>query len=215
MNDSWDVLTFETEPRPRFIRGHAEGVARVHPTVARAALDGVAGLVRPGPDQTAVHLYAVAARAADVADSRLVLLVAALESLIDRPERSAASIAHIERLAKMTRQDDELPVDERQALSNGIAGMRRVSSRSAALATADTIAEWPFSMSPRRLVARAFELRHAIVHGGVRADINEVGIVAAELQALVGELIAGEDVMGKVRAQRHTLTAAAKSAEIQ
>lgn len=203
VNDSWDVLVVPAEPQSRFLRFSAQGTSRTAEAIVRAAIDAAAA----GDDTTPVNevafdLFTAAEKTAAVADSRLVIHVMALECILEPSMRTDASLQHLESLVEATRDNPALPADEREALISALRSLRRRSVRSAARTLAQTLDERDYHFSPRQVIDDAFRYRNAIVHGRSRPDIGDVGRVAAELGALVGEQIAGAEVMSKVREAR-------------
>lgn len=144
-------------------------------------------------------------RSAHMADMRVVLLVMAIECLLERERRSGASIAHIESFVDATLSNDALDTDDRDALANAIRSLRHESTTRAAKRLPEALEAASYPDDPLGLVGEAFHMRNALVHGRGRPDLIRVRYVGANLERMVGDLIAGAVVSASVRHAREAV----------
>lgn len=201
-NDSWDLMVFPSEPAPVFIG--ASGVGLTVRAPAEAALAGLTAstLVDQPVDEVAFDLYGASARVSHVADARLVLLVMAVERLAVRKQRPAETRAHLDRLVQMTLDAPKLDAQERGNLSNALRSLKSESTGSAIRRLMGGTSEADYHFDPAAVVKSAMRMRNDLVHGGTRPDLDEVRRVGAELELIVGSLIAGDQVGQAISAGR-------------
>jgi hypothetical protein len=202
--DSWDVLVFPSTPAPRFSSMSAEGQVSSPPTVALASLAASAEITAP-LDEVAFDLFSASMRSAHLADVRLVLLVMAIECLVQPMQRSLEAQGHLDALIRTTLDNEALPKDEREPIANALRGLRWQSIRSGARRVAQELDVNRYLEEPTSLIVEAFTLRNGLVHGQSRPDLERVGYVAANLERMVGDLIAGPDVAVRVQQARDEL----------
>jgi len=203
--DSWDLLVFPSEPVPRFSSGSAEGYVTSPPPVVRASIGASMGIEEP-PNEIAFDLFSASRRGSHMADVRLVLLVMAIECLVERVERPATTREHIEKLVADTENNASLEPDERESLANALRGLRYQSTRKAVKSLAKTLNPSAYSEEPSRLLLEAFDMRNALVHGRRRPDLERVRQVGATLERMVSDLIAGPLVAAAAFEARQALT---------
>jgi hypothetical protein len=125
------------------------------------------------------------------ADARFLLLLMALETLIEQERRSDLAIAHLERLIATTRDAGDLPQPERDSLIGSLTTLKEESVRQAGRRLARTLGERKYmGESATTFFASCYELRSALVHGHFpRPDPGKVGTRAACLEGFVGDLL--------------------------
>lgn len=197
--DSWDILVFPCEPRPLFSSMTADGYVTPQENAVRAAFDA-SGTSHEAANEVAFDLFAASMRSAHMADVRVVLLVMAIECLIARARRPEATVAHIESLVEATLRNDALDADDREALANALRSLRYESTTKAAKVLAQQLDPSHYADDPTSLIPEAFKMRHALVHGHGRPDLGRVRYVGANLEKMVGNLIAGPSVTASVAA---------------
>ena len=139
-------------------------------------------------------------RSAHLADVRVVLLVMAIECLLVRTERPAESLTHIENLVQATVSNVGLESCDREALANALRSLRYRSTTKAAAELARRLDASSYADDPALMIAEAFKMRHTLVHGGQRPDLERVRYVGANLERMVGDLIAGPEIAAAVKA---------------
>lgn len=199
--DSWDVLVFPCEPSPMFSSMVAEGYMTPNENAVRASFSASTQTSETA-NEVAFDLFAASMRSAYMADVRVVLLVMAIECLIVRETRPAGSLAHIEDLVISTSNNDALDSDDRAALANALRSLRYESTTKAAKGIAQQLDASSYPDDPVSLIGEAFKMRNALVHGRGRPDLDRVRYVGANLERMVGDLIAGPAVAASVAAAR-------------
>lgn len=199
--DSWAILVFPSEPEPSF--GMLTG--EVYITPHNTAVDASFAASRDESwvvNEVAFDLYTASMRSAHLADVRLVLLVMAFESLIEPKERPIQSVDYLNGLAEATSTAGDLDPNERVALANALRSLRHESIAKAAKRVASQLNADDYPDDSVALVSEAFKMRHLLVHGGRRPDLERVRYVGASLERLVGDLIAGPVIVSRVSAAR-------------
>jgi hypothetical protein len=151
------------------------------------------GLTIPDRDRLAYDLYA-ASFFQRGPDARYLMLMAALEALIEPQPRPAASIEHVERLIELT-SESELPDPEINSMVGTLEWLREESIGQAGRRLAATVGERRYmdnNETPTQFFTRCYALRSNLVHGHVpRPAESDVGSRAASLEVFVGHLISG------------------------
>ncbi len=128
------------------------------------------------------------------ADSRLITLVTAVETMVTPIARTAKATEHVEGLIVATRESRALAEDDRASL---ISGLRELRNKSITASGVDflnaRLGERKYGdESPGQLWKTAYRLRSKLVHGSVpRPTRDEVGRCAARLEVMVSNLLAG------------------------
>lgn len=192
LNDVHGVMVFECEPSPVFVTVSAK--AKVGKPVERflALLNAAADsdLTMSDKDELAFDLYS-ASFFERSADARFLMLMMALETLIQQEPHSETVAAHLARLVATTRNADDIPQNERDALIGSLRGLQQESVGQAGRRLARSLGEREYmGESPPTFFARCYELRSALVHGHYpRPEPGEVGTRAANLEGFVGDLL--------------------------
>jgi hypothetical protein len=184
---------FECEPAPVFLS--LQATARITPS--KADLQGdlqrviEQNLTLSRQARTAYVLYASSFFVADAsADARFVLLVAALESLIEQAERPAVALGLIDELLEVSRTRGE-PDEDTASIRRSIENLRQESIGLSGRLLVDALEPRRYmSSSPREFFSSCYAMRSDLVHG--RDPIPEraaVDLHASNLAVLVGDLI--------------------------
>jgi hypothetical protein len=194
LNDVHGVMTFECEPRPRFVSmGVTVSVGRSAEHLARAiAKAREIGATMSGAERLAYDLYS-ASFALPAADARFVMLMMAVETLIEPARRSDAARAHVEQLIAMTKEAD-LPTAERDSLVGSLRWLMDESiSHAGRRLAANLDGRMYMDQAPIKFFTSCYELRSRLVHGYYpRPAVEEVNARCAPLELFVGDLLAGE-----------------------
>lgn len=202
LRDSWDVLVFRSEPQPRFISIFGEVEKSSPVEVVKASIAGAHRVSADPVNEVAFDLFTASMRSSYVADARLVLLVMAIECLVERVKRPEVTCEHIEQLVRDTLGNDALDERERESLANALRSLRNESTRQAARMLSDQLDPGLYPEEPTALIKEAFDMRNALVHGRSRPDLNRVRYVGANLERVVGDLIAGPAVASELHQAR-------------
>ncbi|HEV7148663.1 MAG TPA: hypothetical protein VGN48_16850 [Pedococcus sp.] len=202
-NEVYGVHTFEGDRVPLFVSTSGDFSVGIQEGRLRLAIDSIAQRTRLSDrERLAFDLYSLSRTVADKPDARFVVLMMALEALIDQRQRSDVTIRHIDTLVDATREAEGLTTDDREPLMNGLRALKRESARRAGMALVESLRGRTYlGMSPDRLYKECYDLRNAIVHPrSARPSRDVVGRHGAVLETLVAHLIAGralvDDVLG-------------------
>lgn len=194
LNDVHGVMTFECEPRPRFVSvGVTLSVGRSAEHLTQAIAKARAtGASMSGAERLAYDLYS-ASFALPAADARFVMLMMALETLIEPAPRSDAARVHVERLTALTKQAD-LPEAEKDSLIRSLGRLMDESISQAGRRLAASLGGRIYmDQTPAKFFTSCYELRSRLVHGYYpRPTFDEVNARCAPLEPFVGDLLAGE-----------------------
>lgn len=125
------------------------------------------------------------------ADSRFVLLVMAVEALIDPAPRSAEARAYVDGLITQTRSSS-LSEAEKQSIIGALRCLRNESINSAGrrLASARLPSKFYQDKLPPDFFSHCYQLRSNLVHGNLPfPTFEEVGAAAATLEVFVSDLL--------------------------
>lgn len=188
------VTAFVDQPGLRFVASNAEGCKRPSEERNRLVLTEAARLHDPlkGPERLAFDLYS-GSFFQPSADSRLLMLTMAVETLLDLQPRSDAARAHIAAMIEATEANAGLTKSERDSLRGSLVWLRDESIGQAARRLAETLEPRTYADSaPAAFFTRCYEMRSALAHGRLpRPDRDEVDTLAANLEIFVGDLLAG------------------------
>jgi hypothetical protein len=197
VNDVHGLMVHATEPGPQFVTGFAPTIIigtqpdRFERTL-RSAVE--AGVALSDSERIAFDLF-TASFLENSPDARLISLVMAIETLIVLPARSSVACKHVNELIELTKQNHDLTERDRNSLLGSLRWLLSDSISSSGARLVDerlgdrTYGDW----AAVGLWKKAYDIRSKLVHGSVpRPSRQDVGIVAAPLENMVGHLIAGD-----------------------
>jgi hypothetical protein len=193
LNDVHGVMTYQCEPRPRFISGHATlGTGRPVEPVLSIANARVMGDGLGGRQRLAYDLYS-ASFTLEAADARFVMLMMAIEALLDPAPREGAARAHVEQVMTLTEKAD-LPSEEKQSLLGSLRWLLDESiSRTGRRLAATLGGKTYFDQRPGKFFTDCYGLRSQLVHGHTpRPSVGAVNARCAPLQEFLTDLLAGD-----------------------
>jgi hypothetical protein len=191
LNSVHGLMVFATEPRPRFASCNVSPVRGVNPDQFRAAFSAAVRAKPALSDREAVAFSLFnASFFRQSADSRFLLLMMAVESLLDLRPRSDAARTHVDSLLAQTRTA-VMPDDERAMLG------------SLEWLTKESISQAGRSLSVQRLGGRVYRdlsaprffthcygLRSALVHGRIPyPTFDEIASTVGQLEVYVADLL--------------------------
>lgn len=142
----------------------------------------------------AYDLYAASFFVADRPNVRLVMLVSAVEALVEQVERPAKVVEVINELISETNTTGPLDgfATYQASIMSSLRELRRESISSSLARAAESLGDETYGeMSAGVFVKHCYRLRSSLVHGAVPAPSNaDVSAAAAPLEPLVGDLIA-------------------------
>ena len=143
-------------------------------------------------EQTAYDLYS-SAFSATTFDARFVVLMMALETLLEPEERAAEVVSHVDNLIEITTKA-RLPSDQRASLLGSLRYMRQESIGQAGRRLALRLGERRYmELEAPRFFTKCYELRSSLVHGShPRPDRVLIESYLPHLEQLVADLLAGK-----------------------
>jgi len=192
-NDDPGVLAFPSEPDPRFVRFNASATKRPDEARLREAfrLAKTTGPHHGEVETLAFDLYS-AAFSQESADARMLMLMMALETLLDLRARSEAAQAHVMKLVELTKAAD-IPASEKSSMVGSMVWLKTESISQAGRHLVSRLGDRTYmEMPPVKFFNRCYDLRSALAHGRVpRPPFEEVNIVAGNLERMLANLLSG------------------------
>jgi hypothetical protein len=188
-------MTFETDPNPAFATvGNVSLIRGIPSERFVAAFKKALHDFEPmSPEERlAAELYG-ASFFQENADSRFLLLMIAVEALLDPAPRPESVRDHVHRMIALTKEAT-LPEHERSSLLSSLDRLRSESiGQSGKRLARERLASRTYdNREPGRFFRDCYDLRSHLVHGiepiPTRAD---VAAAAAQLEHFVGDLLAG------------------------
>lgn len=195
LDDIHGLMVFPSEPQPILIR--AEGLGVALRTDAQRFSEVVTHAVES--NQTASHQEALAYDLFSAsffetsADARFLLLMIAVETLLDPRPRSGQAQQHVDTLIEMTRAATSLSLNERQSICGSLSWLKKESISQAGRQLAKTLGNRRYNqMKPAAFFTWAYSIRSALVHGQQPLPSRqEVGSAAANVEVFVSDILAG------------------------
>lgn len=196
LNDDHGLMVFMTEPAPEFVRADVAAVR----VVARDRFEEhLRAAIQVAPVLAARERLALvlfnSSLFQDAADSRFLLLMMAVESMLSPSPRSEVAAAHVEALIVATRDAAGLGEHDRRSLIGSLAWLRRnsISQTGRDLAN-ERLGEQQYSgMRPGAFFTHCYGLRSRLVHGLASfPSRDEVDSAAAQLEVFVADLLTAE-----------------------
>jgi hypothetical protein len=128
-------------------------------------------------------------------DARFLLLVMAIEALIESPLRSAAELGHVDAWIKSTADAVGLPKIDKKSLLISLGWLRHQSIGRAGseLARARLGDRRYDGLSAVRFFRRCYELRSRLVHASPPVpSLTKIGAVVHQLEVFVSDLLSGD-----------------------
>jgi len=195
LGDLPGVQGFVDQPGLRCVASNAEGCKRPSEERNRLVLTEAARLNEPlkGPERLAFDLYS-GSFFQPSADSRLLMLTMAVETLLDLHPRSDAASTHVTAKMEATEANTGLTQPERESLRGSLKWLQDESIGQAGRRLARTLEPRMYGdKAPAAFFTRCYEMRSALAHGHVpRPDRGDVDVLAADLEIFVGDLLAGQ-----------------------
>jgi len=196
LNDVHGVMFYESHPAPRFVSLGANllrGVSQDH--FEKVFSQAVANPKPLSPrERLALELFN-ASFFQKTSDSRSLMLVMAIEALIEPSPRSLAAAAHVETLIRATDDSETLSSEEKASLLGSLRWLRSESINQAGrkLALARLGNRRYLERSAPAFFSHCYDLRSRLVHGTHPFPTqDEVGAVVAQLEVFVADLLSGE-----------------------
>ncbi len=194
MNDDPGVIVFECEREPTFFSATAAGVRMPNSDETSEVLRSAA-ILRPrysDSERLAFDLFS-ASFFQPAADARFMMLMMALEVLIEPAPRSDDVLVHVDALVKST-HDSNMAPSEKQSILGSLRWLRTESIGQAGRRTVAARLEPRkyMGLAPGRFFTRCYDVRSNLVHGlAPRVGFSEVGVLSANLEVFVSHLLSG------------------------
>ncbi len=195
VNDEMGVTVFACDPWPTFVRGEAAmQVGRSPENVVEAiAVAASLGLTMPTRDELAYELFS-ASLSQEAADGRFVMLVMAIESLIEARPRAPEVVSHVDDLIQATKVS-ALPKSEKDSIVGTLRWCRQESIKQAGRRVVrERLGNRTYGGQPaERFFSKCYDLRSSLVHGNLpRPAWATISSLTAPLERLVSELLSFE-----------------------
>lgn len=194
LNDVHGLSAFECDPWPRFVRMGAKAVIGKPPAALRSAISVAArlGVAMTDRERLAYDLYS-ASFSQPSADARFVMLMMAVETLIEPEPRSPDAAHHVERLIRDTRES-KLSSSEIDSIVGTLNLLYAESIGQAGRRLARQLGNRRYmDESPTKFFTRCYDMRSRLVHGlDPRPSRGDVDKRAAELERFTSHLLSIE-----------------------
>jgi hypothetical protein len=185
-------MVFKQRPWPKFFRmGPLSGTVGRNPNAVLGAIERAASMEVTTSERQALayNLYS-ASFSEPSEDARFVMLMMALETLIELAPRGEQANRHVDALVKLTAAA-ELPENEAQSMIGVLQWLRNESISQAGRRLVRSLGEQRYATEePSTFFTGCYEIRSRLVHGGFpRASVD--GRVA-DLERMLSDLLSGE-----------------------
>lgn len=197
LNDQPGVMVFECTPEPRFVGGTVRAVVtksgeRIERVVDAAASSGphMGDRERLSFDLFSASFFQPAP------DGRLLMLMMAIETLLELQPRPAVSVAHVEQLISLTREAS-LEKSEIQSILGSLEWLKDESIGQAGRALVRTLDPRQYmGVSAAKFFTKCYDMRSALTHGKLpRPPAQDVDLLASNLETMVGHLLCGPTLL--------------------
>lgn len=194
ISDVPGVTVFRCNPDLRFVRSQAEGCRRPTPEQSAAVFTAAAksGDRLDPVERLAFDLYS-GSFFQPSADARFLMLMMAVETMLDPAPRSAVARSHVQQLIDAT-TTAELPDAERKSLNGSLSWLMNESIGQAGRRLARRLEPRRYrGRTPSAFFTDCYTMRSGLVHGSApRPTRDEVDSLAATLEMFVGHLLSGD-----------------------
>jgi hypothetical protein len=192
LNSVHGVMVYTTQPKPRFALVNASPVRGVDPERFRAAFSAaVAAKPELSERETVAFSLFNASFFRQSADSRFLLLMMAIEALLDVRPRSDAARVHVESLIAQT-EAAALSASERASMLGALRWLANESiSQAGRHLSVERLGERVYKDLPsRKFFTYCYGLRSALVHGSIPyPEFDEVANTVGQLEVFVADLL--------------------------
>lgn len=192
LNSVHGLMVFETEPRPRFALMKADPLRGVNQGMFESAFSAAASM-KPQLSEREIVAFSLfnASFFRQSADSRFLLLMMAIEALLDLRPRSEAAQSHVDSLIKQT-QTAALPQVDKDSMVGALRWLANESiSQAGRNLTQARLGERTYKEMPAsRFFTYCYGLRSALVHGSIPyPTFDEISSVVGQLESFVSDLL--------------------------
>lgn len=192
LSDVHGLQVFESEPTPHFLAVGADATRGVSLNKFDKVFSKALQSNEPVPlgEELAYALFH-ASFFQNSADSKFLVLVMAIEAMIDPQPRSKVAIEHVETLIEQTKAA-AIPDQERNSILGALKWLRNESINQAGkrLVNARLAGRVYGKMTAEKYFTYCYGLRSSLVHGKKPApEYNEISSAAGILESLVSDLL--------------------------
>lgn len=194
LNDVHGLMTFENEQPTKFVSFHAKPVVTKRQErfiqAVELALDH--NLHLSDQERLAFDLFGTSFFQKSV-DARFLMLMMAVETLLDPDFRSQTVQEHVKELIRLTKESFALSPHEKNSLIGSLQSLSKESVGQAGQKLAKRLGNRRYAgQKPSKFFTRCYELRSNLVHGNIpRKTRDEIADICASLELFAGDLLSG------------------------
>lgn len=196
LNDEHGLMLYESEPQPRFATIGAKGLRGVNQRhFEQVFAYAIEKRLRFTPrEQLAIDLFN-ASFFQNSADSRFLMLVMAIEALLDPPPRSRNAVSHVEAMIAATDKSESLSDEEKGSLLGSLKWLKCESINQTGRKLAfDRLGNRMYmGKSAPAFFSYCYGIRSRLVHGAHPLPTQqEIGTAVAQLEVFVSDMLTGD-----------------------
>lgn len=191
--DKVGLAVYELDPPPRFIMVGSPDIIvgkNGEEFLQRFRTSWMEKAVLTERKLIAFHLFSASCSQNEI-ETRFLLLMMAIETLLEQRARSEEVCQHVESLLKATQDNDVLADQDKQSLITAIEALRQESVGQAGRRVAEQLSGSCYAdHSPKAFFNKCYGLRSRLVHGVVpRPSHSELNGLITELERFVVDLL--------------------------
>jgi hypothetical protein len=196
LNDVHGLMVYETEPPPRFVSFNVGGLmlAKSQSQFEKVFSHALAlNRVLTERERLSLELFNTSFFQKSN-ESRFLLLIMAIEALLEPPPRSSASASHVDSLIDATHSCEQLSPEEKESLLGSLQWLRNESIRSTGCKLAETLHGRNYmNKDAQTFFKYCYDLRSALAHGkSPFPSQQEIGSVISPLVTYVSDVLSGD-----------------------
>jgi hypothetical protein len=193
LNDVHGLMIYECQPPPLFAAFHVDAVRGVSQRQFEEVFSQAIENVREptAREKLALNLFNASFFQKDT-ESRFLLLIMAVEALLDPSARSSAATAHVDSMIRATHESTSLSPNEKQSILGSLKWLKRESINQAGRRLAAELLDDRMYMEkkPEVFFSECYSIRSSLVHGQFLFPTNQkVGSLVAHLQIFVSDIL--------------------------
>lgn len=196
LNDENRLMLYESEPQPRFVKFDADvlrGVSQKH--FEQVFSHAIETTRLPTPrERLALDLFN-ASFFQRSADSRFLVLVMAIEALLEPSLRSQSALGHVARMITATEESESLSAEEKRSLLGSLKWLKceSISQTGRKLASGRLGDRKYMEKQAPVFFSYCYGIRSQLVHGEHPLHTQqEIGSAVAQLEVFVSDLLSGD-----------------------
>jgi len=194
LNDMHGLTVFETEPFPRFAKMNLDYYITKQKEKFVETLQLSVKLRHKllSEHRLAYDLFS-ASFFQPTADSRLLMLMMGVETLLKFEPRSENAQKHVHNLIRITNDSTTLTIQEKNSMIGSLKWLLNESISQAGQKLASSLGSQKYlEMEPPKFFKYCYNLRSKLVHGSIPPPSDEeVGTAAANLESFLGDILSG------------------------